>query len=100
MNRDEEGSVDVMILLITSRGCRGKADSEKSEMTTKYPKDYVADIVSKTPTRFQDFESVRMHDAAKQRRSYSRCPLVVCMLTVWTFVFPLIGNQGGLSEQL
>ena len=83
MTRDKHG-VGMMVLSITSPGCQGEADQEKSEALAKRANDYMADIVSKNPTRFQGYASVSMHDpteaAQELTRAVKKLGLKGCML--------------------
>src|ERR1700731_4794831 len=69
--RDKHG-VGMMVLSITSPGCQGEADQQKAEGLAKRANDYMADIVSKNPTRFQGFASVSMHDPAEAAKELTR----------------------------
>jgi 2,3-dihydroxybenzoate decarboxylase len=69
--RDTHG-VGMMVLSITSPGCQGEADREKSEALAKRANNYMADIVSKNPTRFQGFASVSMHNPAEAAQELTR----------------------------
>jgi 2,3-dihydroxybenzoate decarboxylase len=74
----------MMVLSITSPGCQGEADRKKSESLAKRANDYMADIVSKNPARFQGFASVSMHDpgeaAEELTRAVKKLGLKGCML--------------------
>jgi 2,3-dihydroxybenzoate decarboxylase len=74
----------MMVLSITSPGCQGEADQAKSEALAKRANDYMAEIVSKNPTRFQGFASVSMHNPAEAAQELTRAVkklgLVGCML--------------------
>src|SRR5271169_3511780 len=81
----------MMVLSITSPGCQGEANPKKSEALAKRANDYMANIVSKNPTRFQGFASVSMHDPAEAAeeltRAVKKLGLVGCMLNdCWTLV--------------
>jgi predicted TIM-barrel fold metal-dependent hydrolase len=90
MTRDKHG-VGMMVLSITSPGCQGEADQEKSEALAKRANDYMADIVSKNPTRFQGFASVSMHDPAEAAQELTRAVkklgLKGCMLNDCEMLF-------------
>jgi 2,3-dihydroxybenzoate decarboxylase len=90
MARDKHG-VGMMVLSITSPGCQGEADQEKSEALAKRANDYMADIVSKNPTRFQGFASVSMHDPAEAAQELTRAVkklgLKGCMLNDCEILF-------------
>lgn len=69
--RDKHG-VGMMVLSITSPGCQGEADKEKSEALAKRANNYMAEVVAKNPTRFQGFASVSMHDPAEAAQELTR----------------------------
>ena len=62
----------MMVLSITSPACQGEADQKKAEALAIRANDYMANIVSKNPTRFQGFASVSMHDPSEAARELTR----------------------------
>lgn len=92
----------MMVLSITSPGCQGEADQAKSEVLAKRANDYMSDIVSKNPTRFQGLASVSMHDPAEAAQELTRAVkkrgLVGCMLNDCNDPTRILANRGRAIE--